>query len=354
VAAVPSSEASLRLIADAAAVKAELAISAVELDRKSAQLEALNKLVSYLKVHSSLFSSAVPTIPLAAGVPAPSISHTANVYALQEALSSRCVEVAFWRESHEQMATALLFAEEELRNQTQARIQCEEQLRSASVETASALAAAQHRYSVLQEQVGDLIAQTEELSRIITAKDIEMLAAGERHTDYVTTTTRLLEQQELALAELQRHTISISNHHNLSVPSFRVASDQHINQHSSSRSDAESVEVLRLQVQELEEQLLHQSRVTRPNLNPSYQPSHLLFPTLHASASDYVPPPLPPSDVLDEVGFIATNTGSMICLASDNPSSMVAAVSSSLNELGRFAELLAFTVVPSAQHLLNF
>jgi len=325
------------MIADAAAARGELAIATVELDRKGAQLEALNKLVSYLKLHSTLFTAAAPTAPAVAPSPHQSLSITVD--ALREALSARSVEVAFWRESHEQMATALVFAEEELRAQTAARSKCEEQSRSAAAACASALAAAESRYAALQEQAGDLIAQTEELSRIIDSKNDELRVAGRTHSEYVQATTQLLEQQELSLAELQRHTTNFPNHQHSSSSASSDVLDHGSSLNLSNEGDVALVQTLRLQVQELEGQLLLQPRATRPNLNPSYQPSSSTSPAARVSASDYVPPPLPPSDLLDEVGFSFANAGTMISLASSDPTSLVATVSTSLDELGRFVTL---------------
>jgi hypothetical protein len=333
-------EASIRFIADAASAKGELAIASVELERKSAQLEALNKLVAYLKLHSNLFSVAAPAISLAAVAPSPQQSHSTTVDALREALSSRSVEVAFWRESHQQMAAALVLAEEELQTQTTARSKCEEQMRCMSSASAAALAAAEHRYSSLQEQAGDLIAQTEELARIIDAKNSELQSVSQTHSEYVQSTTRVLEQQEVALAELQRHTIQFPGMQHSSTQSSRVVFDQDNSLSVSNHIDVQLVHKLQAQVQELEEQLLLQPRAARTNLNPSYKPSMSASPDSRTSLSDYVPPPLPPSDLLDEVGFSSTSAGTMISLASSDPTSLVASVSTSLDELGRFVSIL--------------
>lgn len=334
---------SMRLIADAAAVKGKLAISAVELERKSAQLEALNKLVTYLKLNSTLFSAAVPTLPVAAVASTPQHLISATLDDLRESLASRSVEVAFWRESHEQMVTALLFAEEELQTQTAARIKCEKQMQSESTAFAAALAAAENRYSTLQEQAGDFIAQTEELARVIDKKNNELIQASQNHSEYVQTTTRLLEQQELALAALQRHSIQLSSNRTSSSPAASRAAiviEQDDCPRFGSGEDNQLVQTLRLQIQELEEQLSLQPRITRTNLNPSYQPSSSTSPASRVSISDYIPPPLPPSELLEEVGFLATNASTFISLASSDPTSLVASVSASLDELGRFAQSL--------------
>ena len=334
---------SMRLIADAAAVKGKLAISAVELERKSAQLEALNKLVTYLKLNSTLFSAAVPTLPVAAVASTPQRLISATLDDLRESLASRSVEVAFWRESHEQMVTALLFAEEELQTQTAARIKCEKQMQSESTAFAAALAAAENRYSTLQEQAGDFIAQTEELARVIDKKNNELIQASQNHSEYVQTTTRLLEQQELALAALQRHSIQLSSNRTSSSPAASRAAiviEQDDRPRFGSGEDNQLVQTLRLQIQELEEQLSLQPRITRTNLNPSYQPSSSTSPASRVSISDYIPPPLPPSELLEEVGFLATNASTFISLASSDPTSLVASVSASLDELGRFAQSL--------------
>ena len=333
-ATVPSAESAIRMIADAAAAKGELAIASLELDRKSAQLEALNKLVMYLKLHSTLFTAA--PVPLSSVAPSAQQSLSSTVDALREALSARSVEVDFWRASHEQMATALVFAEEELRMQTAARTKCEEQMRSSSSASAIALATADNRYSALQEQAGDLIAQTEELSRIIDAKNDELRVLSRTHSEYVQSSTQLLEQQELALAEFQRHTTSFPSHQHSSSSASGEVFNRGSSLNFSNENDIALVQTLRLQVQELEEQLLLQPRVTRPNLNPSYQPSSSTSPAARVSASDYMPPPLPPSELLDEVGFSFANAGTMISLASSDPTSLVATVSTSLDELGRF------------------
>jgi hypothetical protein len=332
----------VRLIADAAAVKGKLAISAVELERKSAQLEALNKLVTYLKLNSSLFSAAVPTLPVAAVTSTPQHLISTTIDGLRESLASRSVEVAFWRESHEQMVTALLFAEEELQTQTAARIKCEKQIQSESAAFAAALAAAENRYSTLQEQAGDFIAQTEELARVIDKKNNELIQASQNHSEYVQTTTRLLEQQELALAALQRHSIQLSSNRTSSSPaasSAAIVIEQDDRPRFGSGED-QLVQTLRLQIQELEEQLSLQPRITRINLNPSYQPSSSTSPASRVSISEYIPPPLPPSELLEEVGFLATNASTFISLASSDPTSLVASVSASLDELGRFAQTL--------------
>ena len=323
----PSVDESLRFITDAAAARAQLAISSVELDRKSAQLEALSKLVSYLKLHSTLFSVAVSTSPLDAIAASPQHSHTTALDALRESLSLRSAEVTFWRESYQQLATALVLAEEEVHTQAAAKTVCEEQM-------SSAMTAAENRYSALQEQAGDLIAQTEELARIIEEKNQELLVAGRTHSEYVNSTTKLLEQQELAMADLQRQSMQFSNIQNSS--NGGVAIQQGSSSGISNESDTGLLHNMRLQIQELEGQLSLQTRATRTNLNPSYQPSSSTSPALRISASDYVPPPLPPSELLDEVGFSSTNAGSMISLASSDPTSLVATVSSSLDELGRF------------------
>jgi hypothetical protein len=303
-------EASVRFIADAAYAKGELAIASVELERKSAQLEALNKLVAYLKLHSNLFSVAAPAISLAAVAPSPQQSHSTTVDALREALSSRSVEVAFWRESHQQMAAALVLAEEELQTQTTARSKCEEQMRCMSS------------------------------ARIIDAKNSELQSVSQTHSEYVQSTTRVLEQQEVALAELQRHTIQFPGMQHSSTQSSRVVFDQDNSLSVSNHVDVQLVHKLQAQVQELEEQLLLQPRAARTNLNPSYKPSMSASPDSRTSLSDYVPPPLPPSDLLDEVGFSSTSAGTMISLASSDPTSLVASVSTSLDELGRFVSIL--------------
>lgn len=238
------------------------------------------------------------------------------------------------------MTAALLFAEEELRTQTAARMRCEKEVHSISTEFAAALKAAENRYSALQEQAGDFIAQNEELARIIDTKNQELLQAGHAHSEYVQSTTRLLEQQELALAELQRHSAPLSSVRPSSSTAINVhpfVNEQEDRPRFSSEEHIESVLKLRLQVQELQEQLLLQPRITRTNLNPSYEPSSSTSPASRVSISDYIPPPLPPSDLLEEVGFLATNASTNISLASGDPTSLVASVSASLDELGRFA-----------------
>jgi hypothetical protein len=343
---------SLRAITDAAAARGQLAVTAVELDRKSAQLEALNKLVSYLKLHSTLFSASAPTPALASVAPSPQHSQSATIDGLRESLSLRTAEVAFWRESHEQMATALVFAEEELHAQTAAKAKCEEQARAAAAAAALDLAAAQNRYSALQEQAGDLIAQTEELARIIEQKNQEVAIAGRTHSEYVQYTTRLMEQHELALADMQRQTIQYSSSQ---LPSSTgtgdVANESGDRPGAVEDTSAESVKKLRLQVQELEEQLSHQTRTTRTNLNPTYNPSSSAAMESLVSALDYIPPPLPPSDLLDEVGFLSANAGTMISLASSDPTSLVASVSASLDELGRCVTLHLTSLPPQRERI---
>ena len=340
----PSVDESLRFITDAAAARAQLAISSIELDRKSAQLEALSKLVSYLKLYSTLFSVAVSTSPLDAIAASPQHSHTTALDALREALSLRSAEVTFWRESYQQLAAALVLAEEEVHTQAAAKTVCEEQM-------SSAMTAAENRYSALQEQAGDLIAQTEELARIIEEKNQELLVAGRTHSEYVHSTTKLLEQQELAMADLQRQSMHFSNIQNSSNGGVAIqqgsSSTPHPSSGISNESDTGLLHNMRLQIQELEGQLSLQTRATRTNLNPSYQPSSSTSPALRISASDYVPPPLPPSELLDEVGFSSTNAGSMISLASSDPTSLVATVSSSLDELGRFVTPVSVALTSS-------
>ena len=232
------------------------------------------------------------------------------------------------------MATALVFAEEELQTQTAAKALCEGRICSALAASASASVAAENRYSALQEQAGDLIAQTEELARIIVKKTQELLVSERTHSEYVQSTTKLLEQQELALAELQRQSIQFpSNQHSSAGV---VAIDQGNALSSSDDTSIEVVHRLQSQVHDLEQQLSLQTRVTRTNLNPSYQPSSSTSPASRFSASEYIPPPLPPSELLDEVGFSPANAGTMISLASSDPTSLVASVSTSLDELGRF------------------
>ena len=70
------------MIADAAAAKGELAIASLELDRKSAQLEALNKLVLYLNLHSTLFTAA--PVPLSSVAPSAQQSLSSTVDALRK------------------------------------------------------------------------------------------------------------------------------------------------------------------------------------------------------------------------------------------------------------------------------
>jgi hypothetical protein len=251
------------------------------------------------------------------------------------------------------MATALVFAEEELQSQTAAKAKCEEQARAAAAAAAADRAAAQHRYSALQEQAGDLIAQTEELARIIDQKNQEAVVAGRAHSEYVQCTTRLLEQQELALADMQRRTIEYSsNQLSSSTGIGGVVIESGDRPGAGDESSSESVKKLRLQVQELEEQLSHQTRATRTNLNPTYNPSSSASMTSLVSALDYIPPPLPPSDLLDEVGFLSANAGTMISLASSDPTSLVASVSASLDELGKCVTL-HFTPIPSARELIS-
>jgi hypothetical protein len=344
-ASVLSVERSVRLISDVASVKGQLAVSEVELERKSAQLEALDKLVTYLKRNSTLFSASAPTVPFAATSTTPH-SNPTIIDDLREALSSRSVEIAFWRESHQQMATALLFAEEELQAQTAARIKCENQIQFDSTEFAAALASAENRYLALQEQAGDLIAQTEKLARIIDAKNQELQQVSHTHSAYVQSTTRLLEQQELAMAEMQRHSFEFSSNQHSSLPSANGIECvfEHVDRpRSSNGQDFELVQKLRLQVQELQEQLSLQPRVTRANLNPTYEPSSSSSPASRVSISDYIPPPLPPSELLEEVGFLAGNDSTYISLASSDPTSLVASVSASLDELGRFISACSFS-----------
>ncbi len=340
-----SVESSVRLISDAASIKGQLAVSQVELERKNAQLEALEKLVTYLKLNSRLFSASAPTLSLR-----PQHSNLTVIDELREALSSRLVEIAFWRESHQQMTTALLFAEEELQTQTAARVKCENQMHSNSTEFAAALAAAESRYSALQEQAGDFIAQAEKLSRIIDSKNHELMQASKTHSEYVQSTTRLLEQQELALAELQRQSAPVSS--NLLSPSSTTNASAFMSEHeewqlSRDRRDFDLVQQLRLQVQELQEQLLLQPRVIRTNLNPSYEASSSISSASRTSVSDYIPPPLPPSELLEEVGFLSSNNSAYISLASSDPTSLVASVSSSLDELGRCVRLAIFFEINS-------
>jgi hypothetical protein len=215
-------------------------------------------------------------------------------------------------------------------------------MQSESTAFAAALAAAENRYSTLQEQAGDFIAQTEELARVIDKKNNELIQASQNHSEYVQTTTRLLEQQELALAALQRHSIQLSSNRTSSSPaasSAAIVIEQDDRPRFGSGED-QLVQTLRRQIQELEEQLSLQPRITRTNLNPSYQPSSSTSPASRVSISDYIPPPLPPSELLEEVGFLATNASTFISLASSDPTSLVASVSASLDELGRFAQSL--------------